>query len=96
MQIRKRKSQSERARMHPEAVYIPPANTITAPVQMFSTPALDNDPNKSVNNNNYEPSPQDGNSGSILSQYFSQQNQRHEAFDKMMANVCDPKQDQTS
>ncbi|KAL0274869.1 UNVERIFIED_CONTAM: hypothetical protein PYX00_002898 [Menopon gallinae] len=82
--------------MHPEAVYIPPANTITAPVQMFSTPALDNDPNKSVNNNNYEPSPQDGNSGSILSQYFSQQNQRHEAFDKMMANVCDPKQDQTS
>ena len=61
-----------------EALYIPPTSHITAPVQMYSSPGLDQDDrNKSWSFRPSEmmTSPDDSSNSSVLSQYFSQQNQ---------------------
>lgn len=59
-----------------EPLYIPPTTNITAPIQMYSTAGLDNEANKSWNNNNFEMmTTPDSNAVSVLSQYFSAQNQ---------------------
>lgn len=59
-----------------EPLYIPPTSNIIAPVQMYSTAGLDNEANKTWNiNNNGDAASADSNSMSVLSQYFSQQNQ---------------------